>query len=191
MRHRDGAGLLRVVDEIALGPAPGLGDDLDGILVRTHRAVGAQAVEHGAYRVLRLEVERVVHLKRQPRHIVHDTHREVRPRRGRRELVENGFDHRRREFLGAQTVAAADHPRHRAHRGDGPGHAFGQRGHDVLIQGLADRARFLGAIQHGNALYGGGQHAEKVEDAPGPVQLHRDHAEFCIVESVHRDARRF
>ena len=47
--HR--AGLLRVVDEVALRVIVGLlADDLDRVLVGAHRAVGAQAVEQRAHR---------------------------------------------------------------------------------------------------------------------------------------------
>ena len=50
MRHRDRARLLGVVNEIALGKEIGaLADDLDRGLVGPHRAVGAQAVKHGAH----------------------------------------------------------------------------------------------------------------------------------------------
>ena len=49
VRDRHRAGFLRVVDEISLRVIVGvLADDLDGVLVRAHRAVRAQAVEHGA-----------------------------------------------------------------------------------------------------------------------------------------------
>ena len=51
VRDGDGAGFLRVVDEIALGVVVGfLADDLDGVLVGAHGAIGAQAVEQGAHR---------------------------------------------------------------------------------------------------------------------------------------------
>ena len=49
MRDGDGAGLLRVVDEVALGVVVGvLADDLDGVLVGAHGAVGAEAEEQRA-----------------------------------------------------------------------------------------------------------------------------------------------
>ena len=46
----DGAGLLRIVDEVALGEVVGLfADDLDGVLVRADGAIRAQSVEQGAH----------------------------------------------------------------------------------------------------------------------------------------------
>ena len=56
-RHR--AGLLRVVDEVALRVVVGfVADDLDGVLVRAHRAVGAEAVEESAHRAADSSVEK-------------------------------------------------------------------------------------------------------------------------------------
>jgi hypothetical protein len=52
VRDRDRAGLLGVVDEVALGEVVRvLADDLDAVLVGADRAVGAQAVEQGAHHV--------------------------------------------------------------------------------------------------------------------------------------------
>ena len=54
--HR--ARLLRIIDEVALGiQVGGFGDDLDGVLVGAHGAVGAQAEEDGAAHVLGLQLE--------------------------------------------------------------------------------------------------------------------------------------
>ena len=51
MRNGDGAGLLRIVNEVALRVVVGfLADNLDGVLVRADRAVRAQAVEQRAHR---------------------------------------------------------------------------------------------------------------------------------------------
>ena len=58
VRDGVGAGLLRVVDEVALGVAFGVrGQDLRRVLVRADRAVGAQAEEQRAHDVRRLDVE--------------------------------------------------------------------------------------------------------------------------------------
>ena len=51
---RVGAGLLGVVEEVALGGVGGVvADDLDGVLVGAHGAIGAEAVEDGTPRCLR------------------------------------------------------------------------------------------------------------------------------------------
>ena len=58
VRDRLRARFVRVVDEIALGIEPRvLGDDLDAVLVGADRAIGAQAVEHRAHHVVRLDRE--------------------------------------------------------------------------------------------------------------------------------------
>ena len=58
MGNRLGAGLVGIVDEIALRIQPGVfGDDLDAVLVGADRAVGAQAVEDRAGRFRRLDGE--------------------------------------------------------------------------------------------------------------------------------------
>ena len=52
VRNRHRAGFLGVINEISLRVVVGvLADDLDGILVGAHRAVGAQSVEHGTHDV--------------------------------------------------------------------------------------------------------------------------------------------
>ena len=104
VRDRHRAGLLRVVDEIALGVVVGLvADDLDRVLVGADRAVGAQAVEHGADHVVR---SRCRTSGRQSRlsvgHIVVDADGEMVLGPGLRQFVEDGLDHGRREFLGRQ-----------------------------------------------------------------------------------------
>ena len=78
VRHGDRAGLLRVVDEVALPEAVGvLGQDLDRVLVRPHRAVGAEPVEHGADLVGGLDVEVVRDGQRGPRDVVDDADGEM------------------------------------------------------------------------------------------------------------------
>src|SRR6202044_1767303 len=48
VRGGEGAGLLGVVNEVALGVVGGLGaDDLDGVLVGAYRAVRTEAIEEG------------------------------------------------------------------------------------------------------------------------------------------------
>ena len=81
------------------------------------------------------------------------------------ELVEDGLGHRRRELGRAEAVAAADD--------GGPGlegrsvgpHGLADGGADVLVQGLADGARLLGAVEDGDGLDGGGDGLDEVLDA--------------------------
>ena len=108
---RDGhrARLLRVVDEVALGVVRRLlADDLDRVLVGADRAVRAQAEEHAPRHVVRLDVQVAVVRQRRVRDVVDDADGEVVARRRPAQLVEHAVDHRRRELLRRQAVAAAD-----------------------------------------------------------------------------------
>ena len=97
--------------------------------------------------------------ERRVRHVVHDADREVVARLLFRELVEDAGDHGRGEFLGGQAVPAADDPR----EGGAPAR-FGERGHDILIERLADRAGLLGAVEDGDRADGRRQRGHEAGD---------------------------
>ena len=148
VRDGDRAGFLRVVDEVALGVHRRVfADDLDRVLAGADRAVAAQSVEHGPRHVVGLGRELRVPLQAQVRHVVDDADGEVPLRLVGRQLVEDAGRHGRRELLGRQPVAAADDRRGSVANA---GRVFDQRGDDVLIQRLAERARFLRPIEHGD-----------------------------------------
>ncbi len=112
MGHRCGAGLLRVVDEIALDVSVGVvADDLDRVLVGAHGAVGSESVEHRAHDVRRFDVEVLVVGQREMGDVVDDADGERRPRRLALELIEDRDGHRRGELLARQPEAPADQPR--------------------------------------------------------------------------------
>ena len=104
VRHRHRAGLLRVVDEVALREERRLlADDLDRVLVRADGAVRPEPVEDRAHDLGILAAERRVVCEARVRHIVHDADREVvararlRPARRRRAFTiagVNSFDER-------------------------------------------------------------------------------------------------
>ena len=151
MRHRDGAGLLRVIDEVTLGEVVGVRpDDLDRVLVRPDGPVRAQSVEHALEASRVLDVVGGVDLKAGMGDVIDNTDREVVLGAFGLEIVEHGLDHRRREFFGTESVATAHDP--------GPAlvlvpfllHGFTEGGADVDVQRFTDRARFLGAVQHGH-----------------------------------------
>lgn len=76
------------------------------------------------------------------------------------QLVINGLDHGGGEFLGAQTVTAADDLNiEPAGLGKGIDH--------VLIERLALGAAFLGAVEHGDLLAGGGRAASSLSARKG------------------------
>ena len=189
---RDGlrARLLRVVDEVALGVQALLGaEDLDRVLVRADRAVGAEAEEHRSHRVGRLDVERVVVREARVGHVVGDADREAPLGSLAGELVEHGGDHPRRELLRRQPVAAADHLRHQLALAIRVGLA--QRREHVEEQRLAERSGLLGPVEHGDAARGGRQGRDQLlrrERAVEPDLCHAD-ALAAGLQVAHRLAR--
>ena len=100
VRGGGGAGLFRVVNEVALGPVVRfLADDLDAVLVGAHGSVGAESVEHAADGAFFIEQPVFVVLEVVAGDIVDDTHHEVILGLGRQQLLEHTLDHGWREFF--------------------------------------------------------------------------------------------
>ena len=170
MAHRHRARLLGVVDEVALRRVPrGVADDLDAVLVGADRAVRAEAVEHGAHHLGVLGVEGRIEVEREVGDAVPDAEGEVVARPGLAELVVHGLDHGRRELLGREAVAAAHDPRHGAA-------GLGERGEHVEVQRLAERARLLGAVEHGQGPDRLRQRRHEVLRREGPIKADLDEA---------------
>ena len=109
VRDRHRAGFLGVVDEVSLRIVVGVfADDLDGVLVGADRAVRAQAVKQGAHNAVGLGGERCVVVEAGVADVVVNADGEVIFRLGLLQVVVDGLHHGRREFLGGQTIAAAD-----------------------------------------------------------------------------------
>ncbi len=107
--------------------------------------------------------------------VVDDADGELRLGTVGREVVEDGDDHRRGEFLRRQAVAAA---------GDGGrsefgpvGPMLGERGDHVLVEGFAGGARFLGPVEHGDARHRGGQRRHEPGGVEGSVEADVDQAD--------------
>ena len=82
------------------------------------------------------------------RDIIDNTDAEVVLRFGFLQLVEDAFDHRRRELFRRQSVSPADDARHRVESGGAVHRAFGDRCDYVLIQRLAGAARLFCSIEN-------------------------------------------
>ena len=95
------------------------------------------------------------------------------------QVVVHSLDHGGVELLGAQAVAAADDLN------------IGlavliERGAHVLVEGLAQGAGLLGAVEHGDLLAGGGNGLQQALGAEGTVEMHLDQAQLLalLVEVV-------
>ncbi len=162
MRDGDRAGFLRVVDEVALREELGfLADDLDRVLVGADRAVRAEPVEQRRRHIVGLGRERRIPRQRQVRHVVDDADGEVVLGLVLRDVVEDALDHRGRELLRRQPVAAGDQARRHGERRDALRVRFGERRRDVEIERVARRARLLRPIQDGERADGLRQRGEE------------------------------
>ncbi len=111
-------------------------------------------------------------------HIVHDADGEVILRAGLCERVEDRLHHGGRELFGRQAVAAAHDDRFGREGGRAVRARLGEGGDHVLIQRLAERARFLGAVHHRDRPNRSGQLAQERRDRERPEQVHLQHADL-------------
>jgi hypothetical protein len=156
--HRHRSRLLGVVDEVALGPQiRALADDLHRCLVGPHRPVGSQPEEHGLHLAVGSSgTELSVDLEAEVGDVVVDAHGEVASRPVRAQLVEDRADHRRRELLRRQAVAAPDDARPLGERSWLSVTRLVQGGDDVEVERLAERTGFLGPVEHRDRADGRG-----------------------------------
>ena len=160
--------LLRVVGEVSLAVLVGrFADDLDRVLVGTHRTVGAETVEFGLEHALAAEADFLFLGERREGHVVNDTDREVILRLVEREVLIHADDLRGRGVVGAQTVATA--------HDEGGILATVESILDVEIEWFAAGAGFLGAIEHSNALGRGGHGGEQVLHREGAIEVYANH----------------
>jgi len=179
--HCNAARFFRVVEEIALAVmGRAFADDLDRILVGADGAIRPEAEEHRPYRVPFFQFEGVVVGQRQAGDIVIDADGKMLARLLAGQFVEDGLDHGRGELLGGQAVAAAYHLERQGSQPAG----FAERGDDIHVERFADRAGFLGPVEHGD---GHDRHRQDVGKAQGrerPVEPDLDHADF-VAAGIH------
>ena len=146
MGDRQAASLLGVVIKVSLGIHIGVvADDLDGVFVGAHSAVAAQAPELAGDGAGRCGVGHVFRIfQRQVGHVVGDADGELALHILAVHVGEHGKDVAVGGIFAAQAIAAAQHVDVTA--------GLSQRGDDIQIQRLAQRAGFLGAVQHGDGL---------------------------------------
>ena len=175
MRDGHAAGLLRVVLEVGLNVLVGVvADDLDGVLVRAHGAVAAEAPELALDGAGSGGVGGGNLGQRQVRHVVDDADGELAARLVLLKLGVHGEHGGRRGVLGTEAVAAADD-------GDAVAALNGQRVHDIHVQRLADGTGLLGAVEHGDLLHRLGQGGHELLGDEGAVQTHLHEAHLLAV----------
>ena len=170
------AGLHRVIGEICLCVLVAhKADSGDGILVGAHSTVAAQAPQLATDLTgmgqLNLRI-----IQRGVGHIIVDADSEVVLGLGLLEVIVHSHDLTGCGILGAEAVPAA-------HHADVAAAGLIQRGHHVQVHRLAHTAGLFGAVQHGDALAGGGDSGGKVLHREGTEQVdlyHADLAALCV-----------
>ena len=142
-------------------------DDLDGVLVRADRAVRAEAVELARGGACGSRVELLGEVERGVRHILVDTDGEVVLGLVLFEVLVDGEHHRGVELLGAKAVSAADD-------GDVLHAVLEERGADVKIEGLAEGAGLLGAVEDSHLLAACGDGLHEGFGDEGAIQADLD-----------------
>ena len=158
------AGLLGVVDEVRLTvQIGGVADDLDGVLVGAHGAVGAHAPELGAGLTGGRGVDLAGHIQRGVGDVVHNAYGEAVLGLILLQIIQHGDDLAGGGVLAGQTVAAA-HDDHIAVQ-------LLIYGTDILIQRLAHGTRLLGTIQHRQLAAGLRNGGKELIGGKGTVQM--------------------
>jgi hypothetical protein len=172
--YRDGAGLLRVVDEVTLRVVLRLlADDLDRVLVRADGTVGAESEEDGAHAILGLDIELGVHLQGSVGDVIHDPDREVVARAlPSGELVKCGLDLGGGEVLRGEAIAATDDERIHLRLDQAGTASFADRRHHIEVERLPDGPGLLRAIEDGDRPHGSGEGLREVLHRERPVETH-------------------
>ena len=172
----DTAGLLGVILEVSLNVLVSMvADDLGGVLVGTDSTVAAETPElallgaGGGGDGSGLDLRQA-----EVGHVVGDADGEAGLRSVLLQLGVDSKDAGRRGVLGAQAVAAAGQ--------DDVVHAgLTQGGGDIQVQGLAQGAGLLGAVQNGDLLDGLGQDLQQGAGDPGTVQADQNQADLLAL----------
>jgi hypothetical protein len=107
-------------------------------------------------------------------HVVVDADGEVVFGGGLAKLIEDAFDHRWRELLRREPIAAADDGWHGCERQIAG--ILRQHSHDVLIERLAGPAGLLAAVENGDRLDRHRQSGQKRLAVEGPIEPYLDQA---------------
>ena len=157
------AGLFGVILEICLYIFVGMvADDLDGVLVRTNRAVAAKTPELALDGAFRRSVGRGLLGQGKVGHVIVDADGEAALGMLFLKVLIHGKDGCGRGVLGTKTVTAAADLNVSA--------GFVQRGDDIQEQRFTDGAGFLSAVKYSDLFDGSGDRIRKMLDAERTIQ---------------------
>ena len=169
------AGLLGVILEVGLNILVGMvADDLDGVLVGADGAVAAQAPELAGDGAGRSDQGSGLLFQAEVGDVIHDADGELTLGLGLGQLLKHSEHAAGRRILGAQAVTAADDL-------DVVLAGVGQSGDDIHVQGLAQGAGLLGAVQHGDGLAGGGDGLDQLVRLEGTIQVDLHQADLLAL----------
>ncbi len=151
-----------------------LADDLHGVLVGTDRAVGTEAEEHRLHAV-GLGCPVGIPFEAEVGHVIDDANGELARRIIGLGRVEHSLDHRRRELLAGQAVAATEHPGHHGPRGAVVVSLLDDGGNDVGVERFADGARLFGPVEGHDGAYRRRQGGNKGTRSKGAIEANLDH----------------
>ena len=176
VRAGEAARLLAVVGEIGLAVLVGVvAYDLHRVLVGSHCAVGTQSVEFGLEHALVAHVDFLFLRQRGEGDVVDNANGEVVFGHWQRQVLVD------REYLGRSSVFRAQ-PVTTAHDERSILGAVEAVLH-VEIQGLAVGARFLGAVEHGDALGCAGHGCQEMLGRERTVEVYCNQAHFLSLGS--------
>ena len=174
------AGLHGVIGEVRLGILVGhQADGGNGVLVGAHGTVTAQAPDLAGDLPRMVELHVLV-FQGGVGHVIVDADGEVVLGLGLLQVVIDSDDLAGGGVLGAEAIAAA-------HHADVAAAGLIQGGDHIQVHRLAHGAGLLGAVQHGDALAGGGDGGGEVLHGEGTVQvdLHHAHLAALGIQVVH------
>ena len=174
------AGLHGVIGEVSLSVlAAHEADGGDGVLVGAHGAVAAQAPQLAADLAGMGQLDLLV-VQGGEGHVIVDADGEVVLGLVLLQVVVHSDDLAGGGVLGGQAVTAANHA-------DVAAAGLIQSCDNVQVHGLAHGAGLLVAVQHGDALAGGGDGGSEVGHGEGTIQvdLHHAHLAALSVQVIH------
>ena len=171
MGYGNTAGFLGVVGEVALSVHIGLvADDFDSALVGTYGTIGTQAPEHAGGGAFRGDIQNVFFRQGGVGYIVHNAYGEVVLGFSLLQVIKYSQGIARIEFLGTQTITAANDQRFNGF--------VVVNVTNIQVQRFAVGASFFGAVQNCNAFYSLRHSSQEVFSGERTIQVNVQNADL-------------